>query len=100
MLTPVRSPRPDWFDAGYAAFSDRPADPSRFPPLDDAEAQRQWRGGFGAAWVKCPAEEGQADDWLGGESVEEALVRVLDGQEDLLRQLWAQGLGKIPRMTH
>jgi len=36
----------------------------------------------------------------GGESVEEALVRVLEARQDLLRALWRLGLGQVSRVTH
>jgi hypothetical protein len=104
MAKPTDNPNAASFDVGYAAFRDGPAGPHCFPPLDEPEAQRHWLGGFGAAWVECP-DDATLDairngDWLGGESVEDALVRVLAGREDLLRQLWAHGLDQMPRVTH
>lgn len=104
MAKPTNLPNAAWFDVGYAAFRDGPSGPQCFPPLDDPEAQRHWLGGFGAAWVECPDEATlnaiRDGDWLGGESVEEALVRVLEGREELLGQLWAHGLGQMPPATH
>ncbi|MFZ1538172.1 MAG: histidine kinase [Chromatiaceae bacterium] len=98
MSKPASNPISAWFDVGYAVFRDGPAGPHCFPPLDDSEAQRHWLGVFGAAWVECPDEKTleaiRNGNWLGGESVEEALVRVLAGRDDLLRQLWVHGLGR------
>ncbi len=68
----------DWIDVGWAVYREAVCDAEFFPPLDDMEAQRRWLGGFGAAWVAAPDDE---------ESVDEALVRMLDGREELLRQL-------------
>ena len=49
------------------------------PPLDDDDPPRQWLVGFGAAGVECPDDAAIESilngDWMGGESVEEALVR-------------------------
>jgi len=93
-----------WFGAGYAVFGTETSDRDFYPPLDDDEAQRQWLAGFGAAWVECPDDSATESilngDWLGGESVEEALVRILEGRMELLRQLWAHGLDKVARVTH
>jgi len=55
----------DWFDVGWDAFN-------------DMEAQRAWLGGFGAAWAEASEEDA---------SIDEALVRALDGRAELLRQL-------------
>jgi hypothetical protein len=51
------------------------------------EAQRHWLAGFGAAWVERP-------DAL---SLNDALLAALRGQEALLRQLRAHGLGHASR---
>jgi len=103
MSNPPSNPISAWFEVGYAAFRDGPTGPPCFPPLDDPDAQRHWLEGFGTAWVECP-DDATLDairngDWLGGESVEEALVRVLAGREDLLYQLWAHGPGRMPPVT-
>jgi hypothetical protein len=93
-----------WFGAGWAVFKGGTADPDFYPPLDDTDAQREWLAGFGAAWVECPDDEAVESilngDGMGGESVEEALVRVLESRDDLLRALWALGLNKIARVIH
>ncbi len=44
-----------------------------FPPLGDRDAQRQWLGGFGAAWASDLDDE---------ESVDEALARALEGRAE------------------
>ncbi len=93
-----------WFSAGYAVFGAETSDRAFYPPLDDDEAQRHWLAGFGAAWVECPDDAAIESilngDWLGGESVDEALVRILEGRMELLRQLWVHGLGKVARAIH
>jgi len=84
-----------WFGAGYAVFKSGTQDPDFYPPLNDMEAQRQWVDGFGAAWVECPDDEAVESilfgDGTGGESIGEALVRALEGRDQLLRQLRAYG---------
>lgn len=94
----------DWLDAGEAVFTGAAHDDAYFPPLDDQDAQMQWLGGFGAAWANCPEEDAVPSplngDGMGGESVEEALVRILETRPELLRALWDLGLGKIPRVTN
>ncbi len=104
MTCPAKVAECGWFGAGYAVFGTATADRAFYPPLDDDEAQRQWLAGFGAAWVECPddaAIESILDgDWLGGESVEEALVRIVGDQRELLRQLWAHGLSTVARVIH
>ena len=74
-----------WFEAGSAAYLDGGRDVDLFPPLGDREAQRAWLGGFGAAW---------AEPRVNGESAEEALIRTLEGSEELLRQLWSHTSGE------
>ena len=66
----------DWFDVGWDAYKEGGRYPESFPPRNDMEAQRAWLGGFGAAWVEASDEE----------AVDEALVRVVEGKEELLRQ--------------
>ena len=94
----------NWLDAGEAVFNGCGRDDSFFPPLNDRDAMRQWLGGFGAAWAACPEEAVVASsrngDGMGGESVEEALVRTLETRPELLRALWDLGLGKIPRVLN
>ena len=68
----------DWFDVGWESFKEERWDADSFPPLNDMEAQRAWLGGFGAAWVEAADEAG---------SVDEALMRALEGRAALLRQL-------------
>lgn len=80
-----------WYAAGWAVFARDVRDPEFFPPLNDIEAQREWLGGFGAAWVAH-------DD--NGESVDEALERALTGKEELLRQLRSHRAGWGSREAH
>jgi hypothetical protein len=68
----------DWFDVGWMAYAEGLRGADAFPPLNDIEAQRWWLGGFGTAW---------AEGFDVGESVDEALARMLAGREELLRQL-------------
>ncbi len=84
----------DWFEAGWTAFKEDRRDPDVLPPLHDMEAQRQWLGGFGAAWAEAP----DADE--NGESVGEALARVLVGKAELLRQLRTHASGRRSRTVH
>jgi hypothetical protein len=72
-------------------FSRGVRDSSFFPPLNDIEAQREWLGGFGAAWVS---------DGGGGESVDAALARACEGREELLRQLRSHRAGWGSREVH
>jgi hypothetical protein len=94
----------DWFGAGEIVFKEGSLDETHFPGLDDQDAQLKWLAGFGAAWAECPEDEAVPSatngDGMGGESVEEALVRTLEARPELLRALWALGLGKIPRVLH
>lgn len=83
-----------WFGAGEAVFKGSIRDPGFFPPLNDMEAQREWLGGFGAAWAEAP------DDTGGGESVDEALARSLEGKAELLRQLRCHASGGNSRRVH
>jgi hypothetical protein len=46
-----------WFGAAWAVFKGGTKDSDFYPSLNDMEAQRQWLGGFGAAWSECPDEE-------------------------------------------
>lgn len=69
----------DWFDIGWAVYRKDLRNDASFPPLNDMQAQRWWLGGFGTAWAENVAGE--------GESVDAALMRVLAGKEDLMRQL-------------
>ena len=68
----------DWFAAGEQVATGQG---DCCPPLEDAEAQRWWLGGFGAAWAAGTDER----------PVTEALAAALRGQEALLEQLRAQG---------
>jgi hypothetical protein len=68
----------NWFDMGWAVYREGVRDPEYFPPLGDRDAQRQWLGGFGAAWATDLDDAG---------SVVNALARVLEGRGELLRQL-------------
>lgn len=79
----------DWFDAG-AAVMEGQRDAHLYPPLDEREVQRQWLGGFGAAWAEL-------DD---GRDVEDALMDALGDRQALLTQLWAIGLGRVERSIH
>jgi hypothetical protein len=77
-----------WFGAGWSVFHGT-TDPDYFPPLNDMEAQRQWLGGFAAAWVEHPDQD--IDSLLnggeGGQSVEQALAEALEGRAALMLQL-------------
>lgn len=79
----------DWFSHGERV-ADGVRDENLYPPLGDRDAQRQWLGGFGAAWAACAEDQ----------AVDEALVEVLDGRPELLAELWAIGLGRIKRRAH
>jgi hypothetical protein len=84
-----------WFGAGWALFKGGTDDPDYYPPLNDMEAQRQWLGGFGAAWVECPDGDG-----MGGESVDQALASMLEDRPELLRQLRSHATGRTNRTRH
>ena len=71
----------DWFEVGWTVLKEDMRDPDFLLPLHDMEAQRQWLGGFGAAWAEPPEDDGSR------KSVDEALARALTGREELLRQL-------------
>jgi hypothetical protein len=73
-----------WFEIGWAVFKEEQWDADFFPPLNDMEAQRAWLGGFGAAWASGLDAAG---------SVDEALVRALEGRAELLRQLRSHRVG-------
>ena len=70
--------RAAWFEAGSITYLEGRGDASLLPPSYDMEAQRWWLEGFGAAWAEALKD---------GESVDDALVRALEGREELLRQL-------------
>jgi hypothetical protein len=93
-----------WFGAGYAVAKGGTDDPDFYPPLNDMEAQREWLGGFGAGWAECPDIEATDSilfgDGTGGESVDEALARALEGRAELLRQLRAYGEERASRTVH
>lgn len=93
-----------WFGAGYAVFKGGTQDPDFYPPLNDMEAQRQWLGGFGAAWVECPDAEAIDSilhgDGSGGESLEQALAEAMKGRETLLCQLRAHGTEHASHRIH
>lgn len=96
----------DWFGAGYAVAKGATATDDDYPPLNDMEPQREWLAGFGAGWVECT--DGDFDvmlstllgDGSGGESIDEALERALEGRADLLRQLRTHGEGSASRTLH
>ncbi len=75
----------DWFDVGWDAYKECGRYPESLPPLNDMEVQRAWLAGFGAAWVEASDDDG---------SVDEALVRTLEGREELLRQLRSHRTGR------
>jgi hypothetical protein len=81
----------DWFGAGWAVYQEDVRDPEYFPPLGDRDAQRQWLGGFGAAW---------ASDIATKESVDDAISKALEGRAELLRQLRSHTSGKGVRTLH
>ncbi len=74
----------DWFDAGAEVAAGHG---ERYPPLDDADAQRWWLGGYGTAWA------------LGSDArpVTEALAAALRDQEALREQLGKALAGKLPK---
>ncbi len=91
-----------WFGAGWAVYKGT-KDQDFFPPLGDMEAQREWLGGFGAAWVEYPDEVAMKSilhgDGMGGESVRAALIKALEGKgkTELLRQLMTHSNGNQTR---
>lgn len=86
-----------WFGAGWSVFLSETDDPAYYPPLNDIAAQREWLGGFGAAWVEYPDDEAVRSilygDGTGGERVEAALARALRDKPALLRQLFSHRQG-------
>lgn len=93
-----------WYGAGWAVFKGGVTDPDFYPPLNDMEAQREWLGGFGAAWVDYPDDAAidsiLAGDGMGGESVDQALARAMEGHPELLRQLRSHRLDWGNRTLH
>ncbi|MBP6581966.1 MAG: hypothetical protein KA204_00595 [Chromatiaceae bacterium] len=75
----------DWFKAGARVGANKKK-VAQYPPLDDAEAQRYWLGGFGAAWAASDAETPMA----------EVLAAALHDQPALLDQLRTHGSGHYP----
>jgi hypothetical protein len=67
----------DWFEAGWAVYSLGGADPHRFPPLGERQAQRWWLGGFATAWAEGCEER----------PVVLALAGILQGRAQLLHEL-------------
>jgi hypothetical protein len=104
MVFPENPEETDWFGKGWAVYKGDIHDDAFFPPLNDMEAQRWWLEGFGAAWTEYPDDEAMDSilygDGMGGESVDEALSRALEGRGELLRQLRAHGSGRGCRMVH
>jgi hypothetical protein len=94
----------DWFGKGWAVYKEDLRDHADFPPLNDMEAQRWWLGGFGAAWAETPHDQATMSilyaDGMGGESLDQALIRALEGRAELLRQLRAHGEGRASRTMH
>ncbi len=90
-----------WFDVGWAVYKGDVNDVDYFPPLGDMEAQREWLGGFGAAWMEYPDAASMQSildgDGMGGESVRAALIKTLEGKPELLRQLMAHSNGNQTR---
>jgi len=93
-----------WYGAGWAVFKGGTDDDDFYPPRADLAAQQEWLDGFGAAWVEYPDEAAIASilfgDGRGGESVGEALARVLAGRAQLLRLLLAQVQGQASQTRH
>ena len=81
----------NWIDAGWAVYKEGVRDSRFFPSLGDMDAQRQWLGGFGAAWASSLEDK---------ESVMDALTRVLEGRGELLRQLRSHTSGKGVQTLH
>ncbi|MCP4993508.1 MAG: hypothetical protein GY934_06955 [Gammaproteobacteria bacterium] len=90
-----------WFGAGWAVYKGDVKDIDFFPPLGDIQAQREWLGGFGAAWAEYPDEVAMKSildgDGMGGESVRATLAKTLEGKTELLRQLLAHSNGNQTR---
>lgn len=93
-----------WYGAGYAVCLGGTADPDFYPPLNDLEAQGEWLAGFEAAWCDCPDAEAIRSvlfgDGMGGESLETALGRALEGRLELLGQVRAHRAGLSSRRLH
>lgn len=85
-------------------FKGSTKDSDFYPSLNDMAAQREWLGGFGAAWAECPDEEAIESilhgDGRGGGSVDDALAQALEGREELLRQLRAHHADRANRTLH
>ncbi len=90
-----------WYGAGWTVYKGDVKDPNFFPPLGDMEAQREWLGGFAAAWVEYPDEAAMKSilhgDGMGGAPVRSALAKTLEGKTELLRQLLAHSNGNQTR---
>lgn len=72
----------DWFKAGARVGANKKK-VAQYPPLDDAEAQRYWLGGFGAAWAASDDETPLA----------EVLAAALGERAALRDQLLTHGTG-------
>ncbi len=75
----------DWFKAGARVGANKQG-AVKYPPLGDAQAQRYWLGGFGAAWAASDVET----------PVAEVLSAALADQPALLDQLRTHGSGHPP----
>jgi hypothetical protein len=88
-----------WYGAGWAVFKGGTADPDYYPPLADIEAQQEWLDGFSAAWADYPDEQAMHSilygDGTGGETMEQALSRVLVGRAALLMCLLPDHQGRV-----
>ncbi len=82
-----------WFEAGEAVYA---GEPSRFPPIDDARAQRWWLGGFASAWAgaapqgDAPAQQVDTAEALGSDDLRAALALALAEHPRLAAVLFAQ----------
>ncbi len=88
-----------WYGAGWAVYKGGTADLDFYPPPDDIEAQQEWIDGFVAAWSDCLDDEAIDSilhgDGSGGEPVEKAWARALEGRAELLGCLLPGCLNRV-----
>ncbi len=87
-----------WFEAGEAVYA---GEPSRFPPIDDARAQRWWLGGFASAWAAAgsradaPASPPDPGAALGDDDLRAALALALAEHPALAAVLFAHQIPAV-----